>query len=226
MLRGNAASEELTMTCRLKMTGLALMLFTAACSTTPAAYRIQPPPTVPAGAPRVLVSLLEDVRPEEDKTGAGAGIFNKSTRDSLYGDKVADALTLALVDELRARGLDAVTSGGAPYRVTGELKAYRAIIIPPRTAFVPYLSYVTWMWTEDRISAGVEVDLDLAGPEGTRWRKPFTLSQNTREWVGLAGLASTGRRLDNEHLVKIIRAGGQNVLGRAADDIALSIYGR
>jgi hypothetical protein len=214
------------MTNHWKVSALALVLFTSACAPMSAAYRIEPTPRVSTGAPRVLVSTLEDIRPDEEKTGAGAGMFNKSTRDSLFEDKVPDALTLALVDELRARGLDAVTSGGAPYRVTGELRAYRAIIIPPRTAFIPYVSYVTWMWSEDRISAGVDVHLDFAGPDGTLWKKPFSLSENTDAWVGVAGIASTARRLDNEHLVKILRAGAQNVLGRAADEIARSIYGR
>jgi hypothetical protein len=206
-----------------KVLSLALVLFTSACAPMSAAYRIAPAPSVSASAPRVLVSLLEDVRPDEEKTGAGAGMFNKSTRDSLFEDKVPDALTLALVDELRARGINAVTSGGAPYRVTGEIHAYRAIIIPPRTAFIPYVSYVTWMWSDDRISVGVDLHLDFAGPDGTLWKMPFRLSQHTDEWVGVAGIASTARRLDNEHLVRILHAGAQNVLTQAADAIAASI---
>ncbi len=199
---------------------VALLAVLGACSTTSAAYRVQPSPVVAAGAHRVVVPLFVDLRSEEEKAGAGAGLFNKSTKDSLYESSVAEAITLAMIDELRARGLDAQMRGEAPYRVTAEIRSYRALIVPPRVSFVPYINYVTWLWTKDRISAGVEIDVKLEGPGGVLLSDIYRLNANTEEWVGLAGLASRARSLDNDHLVQILRAGLKDVLTRAADDIA------
>lgn len=203
-----------------------IALFAVACAPMSAAYRLSPDPAIRLSGPAVHVRMLEDKRPEEERTGAGAGLFNKSTKDSLYDEPVATSITMALIDELRARGVNARLSDGtaASYEVSGNLNAYRAMIIPPRTAFIPYISYVTWLWTSDRISAGIDIELTLKDSSGAvRYVRPYQLSQNTEEWVGVAGLASTGRRLDREMLTKVLRAGLKDVLGRAADDVSSTI---
>ncbi|RMH58167.1 MAG: hypothetical protein D6679_05355 [Candidatus Hydrogenedentota bacterium] len=193
------------------------------CQTFPAAYTVESHPRVSASAPTVLVKTLRDERPEEEKTGEGAGFLNRSTKDSLYSEPVADGLTRALIEELRARNINAVTDGSAPYVLEGSVKSYRAMLVPPRTAFIPYISYVTWMWTHDIISAGVTVDLKLSGPEGTLIDDTYALNKDTTTWVGLAGLSSSARRMDRTELVKFLHAGAKDVLGRAADDIAARV---
>lgn len=202
---------------------ISIAIATSACETVSSAYRIEPAPMVPAGAPRVSVELFEDARPPEEKTGAGAGLFNKSTKDGTFSDPVALGITTALVDELRLRGLDADMNGAAPIRVTGRVRNYRAFIVPPRTAFIPYVSYVTWLWTHDQVSAGVGIEVKVLGPQGVILQKPFTASRNADEWVGIAGLASTARRLDVDTLVKFLRVGLKDCLTKAADEIALAI---
>lgn len=200
---------------------VATALISVACSTVPVAYAPSTTFAVVANAPRVLVMPLEDLRPTEEKTGAGAGLFNKSTKDALFNEPVTTGITNALVAELRAHGVNAVTDGTAPFTLTGNIANYRAIIIPPRTSFIPYVSYVTWLWTNDRVSAGVKINLKLTNAAGqTLIDAPYQLSENTEEWVGLAGLSSSARRLDNNYLVKILQAGLKNVLGLAATDVA------
>jgi len=51
----------------------------------------------------------------------------------------------------------------------------------------------------------------------------YKLSDKTEEWVGLAGISSSMRRLDTEYLVKILRAGLKSILTKAADDIKSKI---
>ena len=190
------------------------------CAPISAAYKIEPAPAVSEGTTKVVVPLFVDLRSEEEKSGAGAGLFNRSTKDAIYSEKVNEAVTRALIDELRARGINAVERGDADYRVTGEIRHYRAMIVPPRTAFIPYVSYVTWLWTKDRISVGVEMDVKLEGPTGEMLKETYKLSSNTEEWVGLAGLSSSARRLDSEGLVKVLRAGLKSILTKTADDIS------
>lgn len=205
------------------------MVLAVSCAPVTAAYRSDPHVFVPAGAPVVRVYVLEDLRPEEDRNGAGAGLFNKSTKDSLYDEPVAVAITKALVDELRARGIDAfIDDAGTrardtPYELTGAVCAYRAIIVPPRTAFIPYISYVTWVFTHDHLSAGIDLNLTLTGPTGILMNQPYSLSENRDEWVGIVGLASTVRRLDSEMLVKILRTGLKDILTSAAGDIRATV---
>jgi hypothetical protein len=207
----------------LCLAGVAIL---AACAPISAAYRITPAPATAAGATAILVTTLEDARPDEEKSGAGAGLFNKSTKDSLYDGRVDESITNALADELKARGLDPALAGTAGYRLTGVIKSYRAIIVPPRTSFIPYVSYVTWLWTNDRIGVSVDIDLTLNGPQGPIYTRNYKTNENIEEWVGLAGLASRARRMDREHLVKLLRASLQEVLGRAADDVAGEIKRR
>ncbi len=201
------------------ITFMLCVMASTACAPMQSAYRIEPAPVVGAGAPRVAVLLLEDARAEDEKTGAGAGLFNKSTKDALYSDNVSSGITTALIDELRARGIDATSVAPAPIHITGRIANYRAFIVPPRTAFIPYVSYVTWIWTHDKLSAGVVLDLKVTTARGTILEKRFSASRNADEWVGIAGLASTARRLDQETLVKFLQAGLKDCLTKAADEI-------
>lgn len=204
---------------------VALLAFVlVGCAAVPVAYAPPAPATVLAG-PRVLVEPLVDLRPPEEKSGAGAGLFNKSTKDALFNEPVTTGIRNALVSELRARGVNAVTEGQADYVLGGSVANYRAMIVPPRTAFIPYVSYVTWLWTNDRVSAGVQLDLKLAAAGRTLLQDSYKLKEDTTQWVGVAGLSSTARRMDNNFLVNVLQAGLKDVLTRAATDVRAKVNG-
>lgn len=206
---------------QLSFVALAALVFVG-CAAVPVAYEPPAAATVLAG-PRVLVEPLEDLRPPEEKTGAGAGLFNKSTKDALFNEPVTTGIRSALIAELRARGVNAVAEGQADYVLGGSVANYRAMIVPPRTAFIPYVSYVTWLWTNDKVSAGVQLDLKLTRSGQTLLRDTYKLKEDTTEWVGVAGLASTARRMDNNFLVKVLQAGLKDVLVRAATDVQAKV---
>lgn len=209
---------------RLRWVWAFVLVSAVGCQGTVApAYRISDLGPVDPSAIDVRVYELEDNRPEEEITGAGAGMFNRSTKDELYSEPVAKGITNALIDELRLRNLDADPNKRARYEVLGAVNHYRALIVPPRTAFVPYLSYLTWMWTNDQIAAGVALDLAVHAPSGEIFRQQYQISQDTEVWVGLFGLASTARRMDRPALVELLRSGLDEVLDRAANDIAAAI---
>ncbi len=208
---------------QLRLALLSVLAFAViGCAAVPVAYA-PPAASQAVSGPLVLVEALEDLRPPEEKSGAGAGLFNKSTKDALFNEPVTTGIRNALVAELRARGVNAVTEGQAEYVLGGSVANYRAMIVPPRTAFIPYVSYVTWLWTNDRVSAGVQLDLKLTANNRTVLQDSYKLKEDTTEWVGVAGIASSARRLDNNFLVNVLQAGLKDVLGRAAADVQAKV---
>lgn len=201
-----------------------LALFGAGCGTVPAAYRIMPSPAVTAGAPRVAVCELRDARPQEERDGAGAGFMNQSTKDGSFSEPVASAITLALIDELRARDVDAaVDRPDAAYRVSGTVENYRGIMVPPRTSFIPYVKYATWVCTTDLMQIGVAMKIEVAGPSGVILSRDYVVTQDTETWVGPLGIADTSRNWNRNQLVDVLKMALREVLRRAAADIAYAI---
>lgn len=207
----------------MKRTCLSLIIGAAAlcaCNKVPAAYRIDPPPAVPALAEAIRVLPFEDARSDTDRKGTVRYLGHKSTRDSLYSDSVSEAITLALTDELMAVGVNSNGGPGAGYTVSGKVLGYRALLIPPRTNFIPYVKYVTWLWTKDRFSVDIRLQIELDGPGGKMFTKSYDLSSDSAAWVGLMGLTSTARGWDRPGLAKLLRAGLKELLSEAAADVA------
>lgn len=201
-----------------------LALIAAGCGTVPAAYRIAPPPVVEPGAARVAVSELRDARPQEERDGSGAGFMNQSTKDGSFSEPVAPAITLALADELRARNVDAVVDRtGAAYRVSGTIENYRGIMVPPRTSFIPYVKYATWVCTTDLMQIGVAIKIEVAGQSGVILSRDYVVARDTQSWVGPLGIADTSRNWNRNQLADVLKMALGEVLRRAAADIAFAI---
>lgn len=194
-----------------------------------AAYRIDAVPEIPPGAPTVYLRVLADARPETEVTGAGAGFGNRATKDAIFSDSVAEAVTRALADELRLRRVDArllapgeVPPAEAPV-LSGEVVSYTARLYAPRTANIPYLSWVTWLWTHDVLAAGAEVALTLHRPGAPAWTGSFRTSPDTQAWVGPLHLSERMRALTRKDLVDLLHAAARDALGRAADAVATEL---
>ena len=197
---------------------LALLIITARPS---AAYRIENA-AAPAGAPAIYVQVLADARPETEITGAQAGFNNRATKDSMFADSVTTAVTWALADELKVHGLDARVLGPGEIPpvgstvLTGEIRSYTSRMITPRTAMIPYVSWVTWLWSKDKIAGEVEVRVNLSRPGQAMWQETFKASEDTQAWVGPLHLSERGRSITRREMVIMLHEAAKNVLGRAA----------
>lgn len=201
------------------LAGMLVMLISA-CGTIPAAYRIDPAPMAPEGSSFVTVITFEDTRTDEEKRGAGAGFLNKSTKDTLYDEPVNKAITGAFIDELKAAGVNANSSGSGEYIITGKVTSYRAKLIPPPTAKLPYIRYATWILnTKDTMKGSVGFTVSVTNPNGEVLSdQVYAVNSDSEAWVGVMGLASTARRWDRPALVRMLRESLKNLLKRAAAD--------
>lgn len=187
------------------------------------AYPLDPAPRMTT--PPVGVVTFADQRPEDERTGARGGFLNTSTYDKLYTDSVTIGFTENFVRELRARGVEAGVinhAAGTPYTVVGEVLNFRAIQVPPRSSFLPYVNYVTWMWTNDILMYGVRARIVLTDnrTHTVALDRIYEMSSDTQVWVGFLNLNSRVKGLTREDLVKLVQAGMQQALGLAADEVA------
>lgn len=209
----------------LTLAALLLASFTSGCGTGryTVAYPRDPAPQMTT--PPIGVVTFADQRPDDERTGARGGFLNTSTYDKLYTDSVTIGFTENFVRELRARGVEAGVvnhPAAANYIVEGEVLNFRAIQIPPRSSFLPYVNYVTWMWTNDILVLGVRCRIKFTDRNtGTvALDRIYEVTDDTQVWVGFLNLNSRVKGLTREDLVRLAQAGMQQVLGLAADEIA------
>jgi len=212
--------------------GLAVMVLTSGCAPRKftVGYRLEDLPAPPPSALTVAVEAFEDSRPLDERSGANAGFLKLSTYDEIYSDSVHLGLTDTLIDELRSSGLDAKAAhlSTSPYVVAGKIINYRAIQIPPRSSFIPYVSYVTWMWTNDIITFGININLELTDRRDGEMllSKTYSVESDTEVWVGFLNLRSRLKGFTREDLVNLLHEGLRLVMAEARQDIHAALLAR
>ena len=164
-----------------------------------------------------------DARPDSEHTGAGTGLLNSSTYDTMYTEPVADGIARTLISELRAAGFAASDDprSSAQFLVSGVVLNFRAMRVPPFESFIPYVNNVTWLWTNDSIAVSLRVKI-VATDRVRDFRlleKTYDVSNDTAVWVGFLNLDSRVNTFTRQDLAELLQIGLRGIMQDIVADI-------
>ena len=205
---------------RLLLAAMGLLLLLAGCADRKHLVGYDRAPAGNLTGPAMNVNYFIDARPENEHTGAGVGLLNSSTYDTMYTEPVADGIARTLAGELRAAGFAATTD-----LVTGTVHHFQAVRVPPLESYVPYLNNVTWLWTDDSIAVSLKVQVTLT--DRTRnlmlLDQAYDASNDTEIWVGFLNLDSRVNSFTRNDLAELLRRGLEKIMQHAVADIREAI---
>lgn len=204
-------------------TALSVTMLLTGCADRKYAVGYDLTPAAIATGPAIDVMPFVDARPDSEHTGAGTGLLNSSTYDTMYTEPVADGISRTLASELRAAGFAAADdpNSNAQFLVSGVVHNFRAMRVPPFESFIPYVNNVTWLWTNDSIA--VSLRLQVVATDRVRnfrlLEKTYDVSNDTAVWVGFMNLDSRVNTFTRKDLAELLQAGLRGIMQEIVADI-------